>query len=136
MKKSLLIFIIFLGFGTLKPLSAQEVSSSWGEAQDRVWVGSNYWANPMENWQVADGRLECIAGGNRDKEISLGPNIQLLTWQAAKKSSFVTRVTTGKLTSDFEGWAGFLFGIKGQNAFIHRIENSLHQFILCLGVSL
>jgi len=113
MKKPVFIFAILFVFGSLKMLYGQEASSSWSKANDRVWVGSNYWANPMENWQVANGRLECISGGIRDKNISMGPNVQLLTWQATKKSSFVTQVTTGKLTADVKGWTGFLFGIKG-----------------------
>lgn len=47
---------------------------SWGKTHDRVWLGAAYWANPMEDWRVADGGIECSArGGDR--------NVHLLTHQ-------------------------------------------------------
>ena len=57
---------------------AQESSASrvdaWSATHDRVWLGENFWANPMENWRVADGAAECQSfGGNR--------NVHLLTHQ-------------------------------------------------------
>ena len=33
---------------------------------DRVWLGGEFWANPMEDWRIADGAAECLSlGGNR-----------------------------------------------------------------------
>jgi len=25
---------------------------SWSNTNDRVWLGGDYWANPMENWKI------------------------------------------------------------------------------------
>lgn len=36
-----------------------EFRSRWNECPDRVWLGAEYWANPLQDWQVANGRLEC-----------------------------------------------------------------------------
>ena len=33
--------------------------SAWPTAK-RVWVGPAYWANRLQDWQVRDGRLECL----------------------------------------------------------------------------
>ncbi len=39
---------------------------TWGNAYDRVWLGGEYWANPMEDWCVKAGGAECLSsGGNR-----------------------------------------------------------------------
>ncbi len=38
----------------------------WDITHDRIWIGGNYWANPMEDWQIKEGRAECLStGGNR-----------------------------------------------------------------------
>ena len=47
---------------------------SWNQMQDRVFLGGDCWANPMEDWQVVDGAAECgSVEGNR--------NVHLLTHQ-------------------------------------------------------
>ncbi|UCH09515.1 MAG: alkaline phosphatase D family protein [Fidelibacterota bacterium] len=32
----------------------------WGHIDQRRWVGPNLWANRLQDWQVRNGRLECI----------------------------------------------------------------------------
>lgn len=46
-------------------------TANWDDANDRVWAGPEFWANPMEDWSVTDGRLVCRGKGNR--------NVALLT---------------------------------------------------------
>lgn len=49
-------------------------ASRWDHQHDRVWLGSEYWANPLQDWRIANGRIECIkAAPNR--------NVHLLTHQ-------------------------------------------------------
>ena len=36
--------------------------SNWFEYHDMNWVGSDFWANRLQDWQVKDGRLECVEG--------------------------------------------------------------------------
>ncbi len=38
--------------------SASEFASDWKGQHDRVWLGASYWANPMEDWRIADGRAD------------------------------------------------------------------------------
>ena len=41
-------------------------ADAWSRTHDRVWLGGEFWANPMEDWQIADGGAECRSlGGNR-----------------------------------------------------------------------
>ena len=39
---------------------AAEFSGDWSSTADRVWAGPSYWANRLQDWQVNEGRLECI----------------------------------------------------------------------------
>lgn len=79
----------------------------WLNMHDRVWLGEQFWANPMEDWQVKNGAAECMtSGGFR--------NIQLITHQLTDpKKSFemsvqIKRIEQGKKDSG----AGFKIGIR------------------------
>jgi hypothetical protein len=40
--------------------------SAFDRTPDRPWIGPEYWANPLQDWRVTAGALECIkAGPNR-----------------------------------------------------------------------
>ena len=81
--------------------------SNWHRAHNRVFLGENFWANPMEDWRVVDGAAECqTAGGGR--------NIQLLTHQitdAGKSFHMSVQVTQVELKK-IDGGAGFKVGVK------------------------
>jgi len=77
----------------------------------RVWIGNEYWANPLQDWQLNNGQLECVtSGGFR--------NIYLLTNEiASKKGDFNISIDAKKLTNDkkiSKGWIGFEIGVKGE----------------------
>ena len=53
-------------------VQAVQFSSNFTNTHDRVWLGEDYWANPMEDWAVRDGKMVCLRNGaNR--------NVHLLT---------------------------------------------------------
>lgn len=96
----------FDGRAAAQDASAEPPSADWTQTADRVWLGPNVWANPMEDWRVVDGAAESQSGGaNR--------NIQLLTHQLTdptaelKMSVRLQRAETGKT----DGGAGFRIGI-------------------------
>ena len=77
---------------------------------DRVWIGPEYWANPLQDWRVRDGRIECaVSGQNR--------NVNLLTHQLSKSAgAFTMSVRLSHLEWGARldpGWAGFRLGIDG-----------------------
>jgi alkaline phosphatase D len=85
------------------------VVGKWSTTHDRVWLGGEFWANPMENWVVADGAVECQStGGDR--------NVHLITHQITNLAgSFelsvdVEQVEAGKNA----GGAGFRVGIRSE----------------------
>lgn len=85
--------------------------SSWDKTPDRVWLGPQYWANPLQDWRVAGGRIECI-------NVAPNRNVHLLTQQLGDQpgdlqmSVKIGRVGGGKL-SEGKGSAGFRIGING-----------------------
>src|SRR4051812_37931376 len=34
--------------------------ADWAGVPDRVWLGPEFWANPLQDWRVAGGRIECV----------------------------------------------------------------------------
>ncbi len=92
--------------------SSSEFRSHWPEEAERVWAGPEYWANPLQDWRVSQGRLECHrSGGDR--------NVYLLTREMdSGKGDLEMSVTLGRLETGgpelTEGWVGFRVGSKGE----------------------
>lgn len=95
----------------------------------RVWIGPEYWANPMQDWRVADNRLECVSsGGNR--------NVFLLTHELSSNDGgdFQTQITLGSLVDSLsDGWVGFKIGVKGE--FNDYRDNAVRGEGLPLGIT-
>ena len=116
-KKSKYIWLLFFTLVTIVSCSDQKkgsisFSSNWSDDVQRVWVGPEFWANRLQDWQLDNGRVECITSEpNR--------NLNLLTWRLDKvEGEFTIRVKTGLLTDSIaengKNWIGFRFGAKGQ----------------------
>ncbi len=99
--------------------TAAEFRSAWDV--DRVWLGAEYWANPLQDWRVAGGRIECVnAAPDR--------NVHLLTRQLAEGAGDLqmsVRVgrTSGALAG--RGSFGFRVGILGP---LREYRNNLATF--------
>lgn len=101
-----LISISFSFLGWL-PLTAQDFHGNFANVHDRIWVGPELWANPMEDWRIQNGRLECISSGpNR--------NVQALTRELAKKPGTLTMSVRLGLLEKGKGSAGFRIGIQDE----------------------
>ena len=57
--KSLLLLIFLFVFFSCS-IKNEKFSADFNEVNDRVWIGQDFWAIPMEDWQVNKGRIECI----------------------------------------------------------------------------
>ncbi len=85
--------------------------SRFEPATERPWLGADYWANPLQDWRLNDGRIENFrSGGDR--------NVFLLTREVGPGSGGLEMsVLMGRLEGDEtpleEGWAGFRVGIRG-----------------------
>ncbi|MEO7599121.1 MAG: twin-arginine translocation pathway signal, partial [Opitutus sp.] len=81
----------------------------WSLTHDRVWLGGEFWANPMEDWRLVDGAAECQStGGNR--------NIHSLTHQITNPAAgFAMSVNVGQVASQgTDEGAGFRVGVRSE----------------------
>ncbi len=91
--------------------SATPFRSDWANTPGRIWPGPEYWTNPLQDWRVANGRLENIRAGS-------GREVHLLTRQLGEHAgTFQLRVRLGLLDdrrlADGAGAAGFAVGVRG-----------------------
>lgn len=105
--------------------TAPAVRSDWDQAPDRPWLGPAYWANPLQDWRVQGGRIECL-------HASADRNVHLLTRQLSSRAGTVEmavrigRVGGGPLGG--QGSAGFRLGILGtlkEYPELHDYRNNL-----------
>ncbi len=80
--------------------------SRFASTPDRIWLGEDYWANPMEDWRVRNGRLECMNKG-------VDRNVHILTRSlGTTRGSFNITVRTGVLQQGNQGSTGFRIGVR------------------------
>ncbi len=89
-----------------------EFKSDFSSSQDRVWIGPDYWANPLQDWQIKNGSLECLV---RKKN----RNIHLLTQKLDSVNGGLKMQVDLKLFSIdtdtiHQNWVGFSVGSKGE----------------------
>jgi len=105
--KMLVVLISLIVFGCQ---SGDSYKSDFSADINRVWLGPEFWANPLQDWQISDGKIECVAsGGDR--------NVFLLTHELMPDpGSFEMSVQTGKCDESEKldpGWVGFKIGVRG-----------------------
>ncbi len=110
------LFVVVMAiFIAMPALSEEAFESAWPEQFERTWVGPDYWANRLQDWQIANGRLECLIGAKNKPYRT----VHLLTRRLSEnEGSFTMSVRTGVL-SDSEKLAenaavGFLLGAGNQ----------------------
>ena len=77
-------------------VQADEFQSDWPKELQRIWIGPQYWSNPLQDWRISNGRLECIV-------TAPDRNVHLLTHQLDdSKGSFRISVRLGLLDKHTE----------------------------------
>jgi alkaline phosphatase D len=103
-----------------EPVHSADFASRWDMTNDRVWPGQEYWSNPLQDWRIANGRLECV-GAEVDR------NVHLLTRQLGEGPGVLRMAvrigrTGGGALGQGRGSFGFRVGIQGP---LHEYRNSL-----------
>ncbi|MEN8224784.1 MAG: hypothetical protein ABFS05_05430, partial [Bacteroidota bacterium] len=78
----------------------------------RTWIGPEYWANPLQDWRLHNGEIECISSGGYR-------SVFLLTHEiGTQEGGFSMSVNAKNLNPAGdtlnEGWIGFEIGIHGE----------------------
>src|SRR5262245_37877420 len=85
-------------------------ASRWEQSFDRVWLGPEYWANPLQDWHINGGRIECVNS-------AINRNVHLLTRDLGEAAGDlqmavqIGRLGGGALAGP--GSAGFRLAIRG-----------------------
>jgi len=73
----------------------------------RNWLGANFWGNRLQDWELADGRIECVSTVK-------GPDLRtvsLITREfAGNGEGGVLKATVGRVSPKGKGFGGFLIG--------------------------
>ncbi len=108
----LILGVFILGFiACSSPEEEKIFSESFPEGITRTWIGPQYWANRLQDWQLHNGRLECVtAQANR--------NLHVLTRRLQKEPgnfviSFKTGILSPELTGERRSWIGLKIGARG-----------------------
>lgn len=106
-----------------QPQSAASPGDTWAKTHDRVFLGGEFWANPMEDWRVSEGGAECLS-------TSPGRSVHSLTHQITRNGAFTMAVSLTRLEAlASDGGAGFRLGLRSEinehrsNCFV---QNGLH----------
>ena len=101
--------LLFLGLGAFGTAQAPRFQSGFTSTRDRVWIGPQYWANPMEGWRIQKGRLEAA-------QAKANLNVHLLTCSlGSKPAPFEVSVQVELLEKGRNpGSAGFRVGAKAE----------------------
>jgi alkaline phosphatase D len=104
---------------TATAADAPPLESRWAKTPDRVWIGADFWANPMQDWRIAGGRVECVKAGP-------GRTLHVLTRSLGEHGQLEVSVKIGALDfskiSEAAGGAGFIVGVQGP---LKEYRNSL-----------
>ncbi|MFK5920680.1 MAG: alkaline phosphatase D family protein [Verrucomicrobiota bacterium] len=81
---------------------------AWGKSHDRVFLGGDFWANPMEDWMVIKGWAQCQTGAANRSIHSLTHQLNNL------EGSFAMSVKVGpqEAGKKADGGAGFRLGVR------------------------
>ncbi|QDU38455.1 hypothetical protein Mal4_27820 [Maioricimonas rarisocia] len=75
--------------------AADELKTDFSAPGQRVWIGSDFWANRLQDWRIAGDRLECVAEGARLRMRTL----HLLTHDLAGEGGFDISFRCGLLNN-------------------------------------
>jgi hypothetical protein len=115
----IIILIRFLGCTT--DFSANQFTSNWSDMHDRIWIGPEFWANPLQDWQLKNGRIECVVSGD-DRNLFLLTRLLKDETGNLEMSVRLGRLDDGEPLT--EGWIGFKIGVRGE--FDDYRDNAVH----------
>ncbi|MCF6268963.1 MAG: alkaline phosphatase D family protein [Melioribacteraceae bacterium] len=108
MKKLLIAILLTLLFVSCQSRE-NYFNKSWSTLNDRVWVGSEFWSNRLQDWKIQNGQLECVANNPK----LLMRTTHLINFRLANISgNFLGKVDMGTLQSpqNNDAASGFLIG--------------------------
>lgn len=106
MNKYFSTFLVIFLFIETSCTKKTEITSSFDNTHDRIWVGKDFWSIPLEDWKVEAGKLHCVGDVPQSR-------VNLLTYVLSPGiGRFEVSVNIGLTSSgDEPGSAGLLIGV-------------------------
>ena len=103
-------------------------TESFDTQPDRVWIGSDWHANRLQDWQIADGRLLCVEASRRLPVRTAHHLTHRIP--SGQVNGFEASVTTGTIDADAasatNAFSGFLIGT-GNDVIDYRLSAMAHH---------
>ncbi|WP_164914111.1 alkaline phosphatase D family protein [Aquimarina sediminis] len=114
-RRGFMIFLFSVVVMTLYNCKEKEVDtvfrSDFTSSYQRTWIGPQYWSNPIQDWQIFNGKLECLVSKKNR-------NVHVLTQKIDSIHGNLEMSVTFKLfnfnTDGNKNWIGFGLGSKGE----------------------
>lgn len=103
--QSLLVFALSLiALGSCA--KENKFSANFDNTQNRIWIGKEFWSIPLEDWEIEDGKMQCIGSVPHSR-------VNILTHILSEGvGEFEASVKVGLIKeNNVPGSAGFLLGI-------------------------
>ena len=132
-----LLFILYMFSTCNRVTHTEHFYSYWNKQPDRFWIGPEYWANRLQDWQIHNGKLECINGKEPLRTVHL-----INQCLRDKPGNLEMNITFGKISGPNilteNEWTGFLVGAGDlsmdyrKRAIIHRNHGNSGGLIAAL----
>lgn len=112
-KSLFLVTSLFFGlFSCTKKNDSTVFKSNFKDITQRTWIGPEYWANPMQDWQINTDRIECLVSNTNS-------SIHHLTRQlGTHNGTLEMQVSLGLLNTkkilNSKSWVGFSLGAQAE----------------------
>ena len=102
--------VMFIWAGRARP--GRNSTSAFDRTPNRPWIGPDYWANPLQDWRIAGGALECIRPGP-------ARSLMLLTRELSDRpapfsSSIALAPSHAPADQASSAWVGFRLAARGR----------------------
>ncbi|MDH5412850.1 MAG: alkaline phosphatase D family protein [Flavobacteriaceae bacterium] len=87
-------------------------TSNFNTTEPRTWIGPEYWSNPLQDWQINNGYLECLVSKKNRNVHVLTKKLDTITGDLNMKVSL--QLFNFESTEKGVNWVGFSIGSKGK----------------------
>ena len=113
---------------TVEPAASDH--RTWDAVPDRTWLGTDFWANRLQDWRIRDGRVECIERRPKMAQRTAHLLTRSISNPDAIDGTLRISVDTGAIDPtggpDPKAWSGLLIGA-GNETIDHRLTAQVHH---------
>lgn len=115
---------VLLEVHELKDLKTETFADIWSDSCEQFWVGKNFWANRLHDWEVTNGRLQTRAPQQSRLRRTVHRISSIVTSRPANFSLQVETGTIGNISTE-SSYQGFLLGAGFR--LDHRAASLIHN---------